>query len=157
MLSSLFRASSYPCLFRPLQPGIFWWPWVWPWGIGGLSVTYGTGAGGQRVICVCRGRSGIPVCVWNQIIIHVMTSHNVMTYYHACNREAMNLVCLESHKGQSRRCWWSRRCSRSLRSFEWRCLVVGENNVARVISMQNIFHDGCSTSSHQLLNSTEEI
>ena len=36
-------------------------------------------------------------------------------------------------------------------------LVVGENDVARVISMQNIFHDGCSTSSHQLLNSTEEI
>ena len=35
-------------------------------------------------------------------------------------------------------------------------LVVGENDVARVISMQNIFHDG-STSSHQLLNSTEEI
>ena len=24
-------------------------------------------------------------------------------------------------------------------------------------SLQNIFHDGCSTSSHQLLNSTEEI
>ena len=29
-------------------------------------------------------------------------------------------------------------------------LVVGENDVARVITMQNIFHDG-STSSHQLL------
>ena len=35
-------------------------------------------------------------------------------------------------------------------------LVVGENDVARVITMQTIFHDG-STSSHQLLNSTEEI
>ena len=35
-------------------------------------------------------------------------------------------------------------------------LVVGENDVARVITLQNIFHDG-STSSHQLLNSTEEI
>jgi hypothetical protein len=35
-------------------------------------------------------------------------------------------------------------------------LVAGENNVARVITLQNIFHDG-STSSHQLLNSTEEI
>ena len=35
-------------------------------------------------------------------------------------------------------------------------LFVGENYVARVISLQNIFHDGI-TSSHQLLNSTEEI
>ena len=35
-------------------------------------------------------------------------------------------------------------------------LFVGENDVARVISLQNIFHDG-TTSSHQLLNSTEEI
>ena len=35
-------------------------------------------------------------------------------------------------------------------------LVVGENDVARVITMQNIFHDG-STSSHQLLNSTDHI
>ena len=35
-------------------------------------------------------------------------------------------------------------------------LLVGENDVARVISLQNIFHDG-TTSSHQLLNSTEEI
>ena len=35
-------------------------------------------------------------------------------------------------------------------------LIAGENDVARVITLQNIFHDG-STSSHQLLNSTEEI
>ena len=35
-------------------------------------------------------------------------------------------------------------------------LLVGENDVARVISLQNIFHDG-TTSSHQLLDCTEEI
>ena len=95
-----------------------------------------------KLECWCWSKSitTLELNKWDQFI---------MKYSRLTKKITMIWIVLKSW-WRSRRCWWSRWCSWSLRSFEWRCLVVGENNVARVISMQDIFHHDI-TWSHQLL------